>query len=726
MNLDLAPEQVASLETRTEGWIAGLQLAAISLSEIAPDGPAALDRAHRSEFIQAFAGDDRHVMDYLMDEVLSRQPEPVQRFLLQTSMLKRLSAPLCDAVIENRESRRDASRSRDVPLHDSRVSTLESLSSSQEILEYLEKSNLFLLPLDNRRQWYRYHHLFTELLARRLQSVHPELLPELHCRASRWYEQAGMTADAVDHALLAEDFNRALGLIEQAARTSIWASGDLPVLLNWSNRLPEEVVRTRPRLCLYYARALFFGGQVNAAEDYLRAAAQALDTRQKTDASTQELFGVLYTNQATFAAMRGESQAALELAQKALALVPEEDYSAQARVYHAIGMAEYFSGRIQPAETAYSQSVDLARLAANRNLAFDVTACLALTLLMAGHPRQAAQVCEDALAGDEASRLAPAASAIYIAHAEVLYAQNELRAALEKLEIGIDLARQVGWAHVLWRGFLNLSAVKRGLGDTTGAQEALMQFEQVVLRYNIKPVNRLMEAWRARVALSLGDLRPARRWIVDYKTQSRDGTFPEFEDLTVVRILLAQNKPAEALALLDVRLPSAEKDGRNQSVIEILTLQAIAMMNLGHQDAALESLIRAVEKAEPEGIARVFLDRPASLVDLLRQIRHSKASAAVSVYAGKLLAAIEQPDVDQPAVQRGGFSAPSLVEPLSERELEVLQLISAGLSNPEIAARLFLSVNTLRAHTSNIYRKLDVHSRVQAASRARELGIIPK
>ena len=497
-------------------------------------------------------------------------------------------------------------RMRDLGL---RSSPLVTSSSAQAILEHLEKSNLFLIPLDNRRQWYRYHHLFADLLNSRLQSVSPDLMARLHCRASQWYEQAGMTADAVDHALLAEDFDRALGLIEHAARTSIWSSGDLPVLLNWSNRLPEKMVRTRPRLCLYYARALFFAGQVEPAEGYLQAAAQALELRPQHDPATIELHGLLATNQATFAAMRCEPQAALDLAEHARSHLPADDLSSRARVAHAEGMAHYVAGRMRPAEQAYAQGIQLARAVGNRNLGLDLSACLGLTLLMSGRARQALQVCDEALAADPTFRTAPAACAIYITQAEVLYNLNQLPLALERMQTGLKYARQMGWAHVQWRGYVMLSAIQLGLGDVPAARSALQRFEQATQNYHIPALQRLIDAWEARVRLSLGEREPAARWAEAYSDQLGEGTYCEFEDLSLVRVWLAHGRSTEALTLLDARLVSARAEGREQSVIEILVLRALACLNQNNACQALETICQALELAEPECYVRLFLDR---------------------------------------------------------------------------------------------------------------------
>jgi LuxR family maltose regulon positive regulatory protein len=586
-----------------------------------------------------------------------------------------------------------------------------TLHSQLSILEYLDRANLFIIPLDNRRLWYRYHHLFADLLSSRLQSINPNLVSTLHCRASDWYEGEGMIADAVDHALLAEDYDRALRLIEHAALTSIWTSGDLPVLLNWSRRMPEDVLMARPRLCLYYARALFFAGQVSAAEDFLRGAENALQARGGGD-EADDLWGVLFTNKATFRAMCGESQAALELASQALEHIRAEDVSNRARIAHAVGMAEFLRGDMRRAEPAFSEAVQLSRVAGNRNLGLDVLSCLSLTLVQAGQLRRAARLCEDALATDPESRRAPAASTVHLALAQVLYERNELYQALKTLDFCIELGRKAAWPHLLWQAYALQAQVRVALSDHGGAQDALGHAEQVAKRYNVPRVTRMVSACRARAALYSGDMDTASRWAEDYQRQMPVDQQHDFEELTLARLLLSQGRTSEALVRLEALQASADTGGRGRTVIEALDLQALALGYSEDPDASQEKIRRALELAEPEGYVTAFLDKGENIAELLK-ISGSKRKAG-----------------PQPVVTRGvepGVrpAKNTLVEPLSERELEVLRLIAEGLSNQEVAHRLYLSVNTLKAHTTNIYQKLDVHNRVQAVTRARELRLLP-
>ncbi len=696
MRLGLHQDEVTALQVRTEGWIAGLQLAALSLAEMPAWSQTALDAKARSDSIRAFTGDDRHVADYLLDEVLSRQPEEIQRFLLYTSVLKHLSGSLCDSLLEFKEP------------------------SGQRILETLEHANLFVIPLDNRRQWYRYHHLFADLLNSRLQSADPELVAGLHRRASQWFEAAGDFAEAVDHALLAEDFDNALRLIEELAGVSIWATGELPVLLNWARRLPEELLRTRPRLCLYCARALFFNGQVTLADKYLQQAEDALKARRQSGSVTDELWGVLYTNQATVRAMCGDSEEALELAGRAKSLVPAEDVSTHARIAHAVGMAEYLTGNVSAAQAAFSQAVHLTKQVSNRNLGLDVIACLALTQILACELTEAELTCQNALAPDVATRSVPAAGPIFLALALIQYERNDLPTAREAVETSIELARKAAWPHVLWQAYLLQAQIHQALKEPQAAQDALDQAEQLAIRYTIPRVSRVISAYRARIALAQGNVDTALRWARGYQPDAATEQLRDFEELTLAHVLLSQGGCTEALPSLSSTLEKSRSSGRIASVIEADILKAQALEATGEPQEASRSMLEAVELAEPEGFVRPFLEQGRCVADLLTRIRQRALPASAMSYSWRLLEAFED-----------GRSLPvpikpqnALVEPLSQRELEVLCLMGDGLSNPEIAARLYLSVNTLRAHTTHIFRKLDVHNRVQAISRARELGLM--
>jgi LuxR family transcriptional regulator, maltose regulon positive regulatory protein len=721
MKLGLTPNQIADLSARTEGWIAGLQLAGLSLSLLPDSAEASADAGQRARYIAAFTGDDRHVMDYLMDEVLSRQPDQVQQFLLQTSVLKQLCGALCDAVME------EPSSAHGEPAFPPSAATARG---SAVVLEHLEQANLFVIPLDNRRQWYRYHHLFADLLRSRLQATDLARVASLHGRASRWYEGAGLFGDAIDHALLAEDFDRALRLMEHTAQTSLWASGDLPVLLTWARRLPDEALLTRPRLCLYIARGLFFAGQVDVAEHYLGAAQRALEHRGPIQANGDELWGILYTNQATVQAMYGATAAAFDLARQARVHVPAADHSTHARIAHAVGMAAYLHGDVQAAQAAFSEAVQLGQQAKNHILGLDAASCLALTLVLAGRLRLAEQTCRQALPAG-AGQPAPAASAVYLALAHIQFAQNALHEAQATLGTCGTLSRKAGWPHVLWQAHVLQAQIFQAVGNYGAAGRAISAAEQVAHGYNIPRVARQVAAARARLALAAGDLALADRWQEDYGANAPAEGQHDFEELTLARVWLAQSHYAEALSRTQILLEQAGPAARRASVIEADLIQALALRGLGEPQGALDALLAALELAAPENFVQVFIGAGSDLAEWLGEVRHQVgAREAVAGVIDRILAVIvpepaASPPLFAPTTTNHTEQAGALVEPLSKRELEVLVLIAEGLTNPEIAARLFLSVNTLRAHTTNIYQKMDVHSRVQAVTRAQQIGLLP-
>lgn len=696
MKLGLLPDEIVALEVRTEGWIAGLQLAALSLSEFPVGSQRPPDLEARSKYIKAFAGDDRHVVDYLLDEVLSRQSEEVQRFLLYTSVLNRLSGSLCDALLEDHEQ------------------------SSQRLLESLERSNLFIIPLDNRRQWYRYHHLFADLLNSRLQSTNPGLVPVLHHRASQWFEATGMFADAVGQALLAEDFENAIRLIEGIAGDSIWANGELPVLLEWSKRLPEDVSRTRPRLSLYCARALFFNGQVDMAAKYLQQAEDALRERGQVGDPKEELWGVLFMNQATVQAMCGDSERALELASQAKLLISTAEISTHARIAHATGIAEYLMGNMMEAAAAFSEAIQLAEQAKNRNLGFDVIACLALTQILSGKLSEAEHLCQNALTTEVQNRYLPTSCALHLALALIQYERNELDKAQATVETSIAFAQKAGWLHILWQAYVLQSQIQQAIGNLQNARRSIKNADQVAIRYRISRVSRIISAYQAEIDLASGNLEAAAHWTKGYESRSAAEKLRDFEELTRSRILLSCGSYSESLSVVNCTLEKANATGRIASVIEAKILRSQVLETLGECEASVGSMIEAVELAEPEGFVRVFLNSGKSTADLLSRVRQLKIPTNVMRYSWRLLEAFNQTGL----IHSPAETVNVLVEPLSARELEVLGLIADGLSNPEIATRLYLSVNTLRAHTTHIYQKLDVHNRMQAVTRAKELGLL--
>ena len=698
MGLELTADDIAALESRTEGWIAGLHLAALSL-QLHPD---------RIEFIQSFAGDDRHVADYLIGEVLSRQPEDVQRFLLHSSILERMCGPLCDALMDNDEAS----------------------GGSQGILEHLEQANLFIVPLDNKRRWYRYHHLFADLLRARLRGTHPERIPDLHRLASAWYERNDLITEALGHALAAADF-------EQAARLA--ASNALPMLMrgevatvqNWLDALPRQIIRSNPRLCIDQAWVLHLNQRPEAIEPLLQDAERALESVDHAEhASTSSWLGEVFALRAWVKRSQGELAEAIELSHEALERLTEEHVFALCLNLVSLAGALRYVGDTAQAIQVLTDCIPLCQSAGNYLGVMADTYDLAELWVMQGHLHRAKGVLGDALqwATQQGVQQMPATSMVYIKLGDVLREQNDLQAAEDHLSTGIELS-EGRLAIVSGQAYLSMARLKQALGDAATARNALQQAEHAVRGWETPEIVADMAAHRARLCLDQGDLPAAIRWVHSSGIRSNKELpyLHEFELLTLARVLIAQGSTQhdegtldEAMELLAQLRQTAGAGERMGLVIEISILQALALSQIPvrgrRQDDALAVLEPALELAEPEGYVRMFVDEGEPMARLLYD---AAARGIAPDYAGRLLAAF--PDVSPAQPKR---PPDDMIEPLSARELEVLSLLAEGLTNQEIAAKLHLSLNTVKVHCSNIYGKLGVNSRMQATAKARSLGIL--
>jgi LuxR family maltose regulon positive regulatory protein len=693
MGLELGEERVAALERGTEGWIAGLQLAAHAL-RAGEDG---------ADPVEGFAGSTRHVFDYLADEVLSRQPEDVREFLLKTSIVETLSRPLCEALTDE--------------------------TNGQGMLERLERANLFLVPLDEGGRYYRYHHLFAAFLRERLRRAHPDSIPELHRRAGLWYEDDGCLASAIEHFLAAEDFDRAAGLIEE--KTGVrrrYVEG--PLLLRWLGRLPEALVCRRPQLCLLYAWALAHAGGLEDAERRLRDAEAALEPASGASVSElsdeeRTMLGEVCIVRARMAAMREEAPLTTELSNRALALLPEAELDLRGDVALDLGHAYCSLGDLAAASEAFARAAAIGRDADDLRTALFALRYRASLEIARGRLREA----EDLLL--EGQRLAesrpegpPAvAGIIHTGMGELLYERGELDEARRLLESGIEHGRKSGEAKILVYGYVNLARVLMARGDAEGARSLIREAGKLMPRWP------LIWAWQARFWLTQGDVGSAAHWAREYEKTDDYLSYPRhFERITMARVLLGEGRTDEALDALDRLLADARSEGREGHEIELLALRALALDSQGDTQEALRHLERALAFAEPEGFVRLFVDEGAPMAALLAglirepQDGGSRASAPDG-YAGRLLErfAREAPTSGNGSARRS--PAPGL-EPLSEREVEVLELVAAGRSNAEIAQELYLSVGTVKAHVHHIFGKLLVRSRSQAVARARELRLL--
>lgn len=696
MGLHLSAEDIDALEHRTEGWIAGLQLAALSMQG-RKDIPA---------FIRSFAGDNRYIVDYLVEEVLQRQPADVRNFLLQTSILDRLHGPLCDAVTGQNEG---AAR-----------------------LQSLEQGSFFIVPLDDRRQWYRYHHLFGEVLSIHLRTDQPDLIPELHRRASEWYGRHGSYAEAIGHALAAEDFPRAADLIEQA-----WAamrrSRQESAVLGWIEALPKEIIRHRPVLSVEYAWALLAVGQVEGAEERLRDAERwlensSLDTTPETSATDmcyvdeeefRRLPGTIAGYRAAYAQATGDIPAAIFYSKRVLDLVPADDHLRRGAAAALLGLAAWTSGDLQEAYRMFSEGMANVRRAGNISDAIGGSIALSDINIALGRLRQAMDIFQNGLllAAEMGTPETRGTADMYIGMSELSREQGDLDAAMQHLHRSQELGEPMGLPQYPYRWRVAMARIRQSQGDLDGALELLQEAEQ---RYvgdffpNVRPVSAL----KARVWLALNRWSEAAGWVHEQGLSTSDDLhyLREFEHITLARVLLHRHPSnlaqiQETLGFLERLSQAAADSGRTGSQIEILILQALAHHSQGDMSSALAPLERALTLAEPERYVRIFADEGQPMAALLEAAWNG---GICPNYVRLLLLSFGK--------EGSGSAAKKAVgEPLSERERDVLRLLKTDLSGPEIARELHVSLNTLRTHTKNIYDKLEVNNRRAAVRRAEEL-----
>jgi LuxR family maltose regulon positive regulatory protein len=586
-------------------------------------------------------------------------------------------------------------------------------------LQAFERANLFVVALDDERRWYRYHHLFAELLQARLQERQPESVPDLHRRAVRWYEESEFASEAVHHALASKDYVTAADVVERAIlKIATWSSTDVATLLGWMRALPDGVVHTRPWLQLFLSRALYATGQKQPAEQMLQKLEQALQVDSSAP-DAERLLWLAVADRAGYAAVRGDVRQALDFAHRALARLPEDDAVAQMRSLSLLGLANFRAGNVAEAHDAFSRTIAIAIESGNNFVAAPIACNLAETLMAQGQLRKAIEACEQARQmGTYDGSLIPAAGFVGLEKGKVLYEQNDLEAAEGDVKEGLELLSRGGIAENFGTGYALLARIQQARGDSTGALAMSQKAVKTAQRGGILRLAVLASAFQARIWLAKGDLEQATRWAVGYRQSGDTEYLRVFEDLTLARVLLAEGQAAEALDLLQNLLSPAEVDGRMGHVLEILTLQALARAVLGDTAGGLRDLERALALGEPEGYVRVYVDEGEPMAKLLRQ---AAVRGIAPQYVRDLLAAL--------AVEHGvlGEERPTpqpLVEPLTERELEVLHLLAEGLTNPEIARRLFISLPTVKSHTSNIYGKLGVHNRKKAVTQARALGIL--
>jgi LuxR family transcriptional regulator, maltose regulon positive regulatory protein len=699
MELALSEEEVAVLERRTEGWIAGLQLAALALQAMLSQH----EDADTAGFIDAFSGSHQFVLDYLLEEVFERQPRHLQDFLLCTSILDRLCAPLCDAVLGT------------VP------------PSAEEMLASLERANLFIVPLDAERRWFRYHHLFGDLLRRRLGRP-PEFCTH-HLRASLWYEADGDMAEAFSHALAAEDFDRAARVAE-AGWQDMDHSFQTTAWLGWVSRLPDGVVRSRPGLCFQLGSAYSDAGDAATSETHLRNAEHALARSTERSEELKSLPGSIALARAYNSQMQGDAESMVRFAELALALIPEDDLFGRAQAAVTLGFTHWSAGDLEAYLRAMRAWVDGMRTMGNDVFAIASGFAVADALVALGRLSEAEGALRQAI--QEAAALGrdalPVTAHHHLGLALLAHERGDDTEAAQRLQTAAELGRRstlVDWPH---RWQLAQARLRESAGDWHGALEALDEAARAYTK-NPVPAARPIEALKARVHLKQGRLDKAQAWARGISTEDEVGYLAEYEHLTLVRARVAEGSLDGMGDLLQRLLAHAEAQRRAASVIEILMTQALAHQAEGDPAQAIAALERALTLAEPEGYLRVFVDEGEPMRSLLQALGSAMAERVrpgthpVLGYVSRLLAAFPPSAETNPrsriAPQRFG-----MVDPLSDRELEILGLIARGLSNAEIGRRLYLALSTVKGHNLRIFGKLHVQNRTEAVARARELGLL--
>jgi LuxR family transcriptional regulator, maltose regulon positive regulatory protein len=674
MGLDLAAEDIATLESRTEGWIAGLQLAALAVQ----------GRPDATSFIQSFTGSHHFVLDYLLEEVLQRQSENIQAFLLRTSILDQLCGPLCDAVLR------------------------DSTGSGQTTLEYLERANLFLVALGNERQWYRYHHLFADLLRQRLRQSSASStaeVAELHGRASQWYEDHDLGLEAFRHAAAANDVERAERLIEGQGVPLQFRGAGGPVLA-WLDTLPAAVLDARPALWVTYATSLFFSGRPTAVEQKLLAAEAALRNTEPSD-SVRDLVGRIASIRATLAVIQHDADTIVTQSRRALNYLNPDNLPMRTAATYTLGHAYQLQGDRAAASQAYMEVIALSTSFADS--IYTIAATLSLGQVQEADTQLvlATRTYERALqlAGDPPRTIA---SEAHLGLARICYEWNDLDAALQHGQRCLELTRQIEGVDTFVSYAVFLARLRLARGDVPGARAILAEAEAFLREHNFAFRMSDVAAVQVLTLLHQGNLAAA-------------GDLAELYDLPIgrARVYLARGDTSAALAVLETWRRQVEAKGWADARLTVMVLQAVALQAHGDRDRSVQHLLDALALAEPNGLVRSFVDEGTPMAHLL--------SAAAGLgkmpgYVQTLLAAVE---AGQPrrATARHLPATQAFIEPLSRRELEVLRLITQGLSNQEIGERLVLALDTVKGHNRRIFGKLQVQRRTEAVARARDLGL---
>jgi LuxR family maltose regulon positive regulatory protein len=730
MRLGLDAGSVAALEERTEGWIAGLQMAALSMR----------GREDVPGFIKGFSGTNRYILDYLLEEVLARQSPEIQRFLLYTSILERLAAPLCDAVLADVEGKREGDDR-------STGSALLLTGQSASILEYLERANLFLVPLDEERIWYRYHRLFSGLLRAQLQrSLGAQGVAQLHVRAADWHAQHGSIVEAIDHASAASDDERVERFIEQNYMEMV-SRGEQSWIRSWTGKLSSELVYRRPWLCIYEAYSHSWFGELDKADRLLQEAEKRIQSEiPAPDARSIQAHLAYVKSRVT--AMRGDIQRAIELCLEARETVPASNLAMRLDARITLGYEYFVAGDYANAGPILQETIRLGTTTGaviNTVAASCVLARLAAVQGRLHESYDTYQLAAQSIPEASGQHLG-ARALVEMGIADLLCEWNDLGAALAHIEQGLALLPFWDKADDWALAYITLARIHLAQANKSGAIEAVEKANRTIQTRGVfSEAHHAVEIAQVRLWLAQGNVQTANRWAVSQEERLRSDDLYRFENelarITQARVFVAQNRPNEAIAALSHLEGTARSAGRMGRVIEILLLEALAMRETGDPERALLALTESLALAEPEGYVRIFLDEGQPMQMLLAQWLAHASPCPLRDYAKRLFSQFDaEPHVataaQEVASPRSDHSAshvasrvePSgqaLVEPLSQRELEVLHLMALGKTNQEIAQQLVVARGTVKSHTASIYRKLDVANRTEAVARARQLGILP-
>jgi LuxR family maltose regulon positive regulatory protein len=698
MGLNLSEQDIVALERRTEGWIAGLQLAAISLQ----------GRGDTSQRIEAFSGSHRIVLDYLIEEVLELQPEKIQKFLLQTSILERFNGALCDA--------------------------LTGQADGQQTLDYLVQANLFIISLDGERQWYRYHHLFADLLKQRLAQSLPGKIPILHRQASNWFLENGYPEEAIVQALRAGDFELALGLLDEQA-DALWQNGEHVKLRTWLAAIPDELISSRPLLSIFRGYYLHSVGQHEQGDQLLQTAEKLLGSDSElSEEERQILLTRFEVIQALIYTFTGNVPRMIQHSNRALELLPEHDATWRSLAAFTLGDAYSYTGDMDASYRARAEALRVCEAGGDAYYTIVAGLKLASTLKAQGELQQLMVLCERLMKQVKKYGFSQASpvGCLMALWGNVLAEVNDLDGANYQAKRGVEIVERGGTLTILGYTYIYQLRVLRARGDLESALGIFQKTAKLARERSLPNwFANQMANWQTLMLLDRGEVEAASRWVaeraldtkIDQASLEAIDYLSLFDYIIFARILIAQNQSHAAIELLEQLAVQAEKGGRITRLIEILTLQALAHQGGNGISKAMLPLERALSIAEPLGFIRIFVDEGRAMEQLLhdaisRDIAPDYVSRLLGIFSGAGQTAGKPPTTDVPE--------PRMIEPLSEREIEVLHLIAEGLTNQEIANRLYLSLNTVKVHTRNIYGKLDAHHRIGAVSRGKALGILPR